>query len=56
MLIDKYAPFTLNALIGNGAAIARLNQFGLDVLAGNATKPIMIYGPSGTGRPLPHGR
>ncbi len=50
MLLDKYTPFTLNGLVGNQFSIERLNKFGLDALSGRISKPVMIYGPSGTGK------
>jgi replication factor C large subunit len=50
MLLDKYTPFTLNGLIGNISTIAKLNQFGIDAMSGKRVRPIMIYGPSGTGK------
>lgn len=50
MLLDKYTPFTLNGLIGNPFSVEKLNKFGLDVLSGGNARPIMIYGPSGTGK------
>ena len=50
MLLDKYTPYTLNAIIGNSTTMSRLNQFGIDAMSGKQVKPIMIYGPSGTGK------
>jgi replication factor C large subunit len=50
MFADKYAPFTLNAIIGNRTAIARLTQFGSEMQKGGRAKPMMLAGPSGTGK------
>ncbi len=50
MLSDKYTPYTLNGIIGNKAAVARVQQFGADSQLGKHPRPIMIYGPSGTGK------
>ncbi len=50
MLSEKYTPFTLNGIIGNGSSVEKLQQFGISVQSGKASKPIMICGPSGTGK------
>lgn len=49
-LCEKYTPYTLNGIIGNELAKSKLTQFGIDAIGGNKTRPIMIYGPSGTGK------
>ena len=50
MLCDKYAPTTLNGIIGNSGAVGRLNKFAGEVHGGKAAKPLLLYGPSGTGK------
>ncbi len=50
MLSDKYTPFTLNGIIGNGNSVERLKQFGVEILSGKPSRPVMICGPSGTGK------
>ncbi len=50
MLLDKYTPYTLTGIIGNVKAVARLRQVGLDLLGGVVSGPIMLTGPSGTGK------
>ncbi|MEM3839365.1 MAG: replication factor C large subunit [Candidatus Micrarchaeaceae archaeon] len=50
MLIDKYTPFTLNALIGNRAQMELLGRFGTDAMSGKQPKPVIICGPPGTGK------
>ncbi|MHB1830513.1 MAG: replication factor C large subunit [Candidatus Micrarchaeaceae archaeon] len=49
-LCEKYTPFTLNGIVGNNPARDKLVQFGIDALGGKKVRPIMIYGPSGTGK------
>ncbi len=50
MLADKYAPNTLNGIIGNYNSIKRLTEFSMKVHKGERVKPIMIYGATGTGK------
>ena len=50
MLCDKYAPTTLNKIIGNRAALDKLMEFGVKWQAGEKPRPIIIYGPSGVGK------
>lgn len=50
MLCDKYAPTTLNGIVGNKAAIDKISEFGLKVQGGERTKPLIIYGPTGVGK------
>ncbi len=50
MLSEKYAPNTLNSIIGNRNAAERIAAFGLEVQSRKVTKPLMLYGPSGTGK------
>ncbi len=47
---EKYAPITLNMLIGNRIQINRLIDYGAAIQAGKKIRPILIYGPSGTGK------
>ena len=50
MLCEKYAPASLNSIVGNRQAIEALKRFGEEILQGKIPKPIMIYGPSGVGK------
>jgi len=50
LLYEKYAPSSLNGIIGNASAIAAVKQFGLSVLAGKLPRPLLLYGPSGVGK------
>ncbi|MGC8676376.1 MAG: replication factor C large subunit [Candidatus Micrarchaeia archaeon] len=50
LLYEKYTPYSLNGIIGNGEAVAAIKRFGEDVLAGKKPKPILLYGPPGTGK------
>ena len=50
LLSDKYAPTTLGSVIGNYASVKRLIEFSAAVHAGVRPKPIMIFGPTGTGK------
>ena len=47
---EKYAPNTLNGIIGNSTARNRLMAFGIDVLEGKKVKPLILCGPSGVGK------
>ncbi len=49
-ICEKYAPNTLNGIIGNNTARNRLMAFGIDVLEGKKVKPLILVGPSGTGK------
>ncbi len=49
-LLDAYTPNSLGGFIGNSASLNTLREFGMSVQAGNRPKPIMVYGPSGTGK------
>ena len=49
-LCEKYTPYTLNGIIGNDAAKAKLMQFSIDAVAGRKTRAVMICGPSGVGK------
>ncbi len=50
MLCERYAPNTLNSMIGNRGTLDRLLEFGTAVQKGRRPKPLMLYGPSGTGK------
>ncbi len=50
LLYEKYTPHTLKELIGNRLSVEKLRQFGADIKSGKRPKPIMVYGPSGTGK------
>ncbi len=50
LLCEKYTPYTLNGIIGNGLAKEKLVQFGIDAVGGKKTRAVMICGPSGTGK------
>ncbi len=50
MLCEKYAPASLNSIVGNRQAIEALKRFGEEILQGKIPKPIMLYGPSGVGK------
>lgn len=50
LLYEKYTPFTLNGIVGNAKAVERLIEFGIEAQKGGARKPLLIYGPTGTGK------
>ena len=50
MLSDKYAPTTINGIIGNSECVSRLFEFAQAIHANAKPKPIMLFGPSGTGK------
>ena len=43
---------SIDEVAGNPAAIDFVRRFGADIESGRARKPLMIYGPSGTGKTL----
>lgn len=47
---EKYTPITLNMIIGNRNQIDRLINFGAEVQSGKKQRPLLIYGPTGTGK------
>lgn len=49
-LCDKYAPNTINGIVGNEAAKDRLVSFGAEAQASSRIRPIMLCGPPGTGK------
>ena len=50
MLCEKYAPTTLNGIIGNDIAVSVLHGFAEKVQNGEHVKPLMLFGPPGTGK------
>lgn len=50
LLSEKYAPNTLNQVIGNDSAIKKLLEFGTRVQENGIGKPLLLYGPSGIGK------
>ncbi len=50
LLYEKYSPSSLSGLIGNRLSIEKVRKFGAAVKEGKKQKPIMVYGPSGTGK------
>ncbi len=50
MLCEKYAPYTLGAIAGNKAAVDSLIAFTSSINLGEHPRPILIFGPSGTGK------
>lgn len=50
MLADKYAPNTLTGIIGNYNAVKQLSEFASKIHRGEKTKPIIIFGATGTGK------
>ncbi len=50
LLCDKYAPTTLNSVVGNSTAINFLMNFAVRVQSGGRVKPLIIYGPTGSGK------
>ncbi|MGI0141143.1 MAG: replication factor C large subunit [Candidatus Micrarchaeales archaeon] len=49
-LAEKYAPNTLNQITGNEDSVDKLVKFGMEAHNGGSRKPILIFGPSGTGK------
>ena len=50
MLSEKYAPTTLNGIVGNDSAVAALRAFADKINKGERAKPMVLFGPSGTGK------
>ncbi len=50
MLSDKYAPATLNGIVGNSTAVNLLTDFAAKVHRSERPRPIMIFGATGTGK------
>lgn len=49
-LCEKYAPTSLSAFVGNRLSMEKVKKFGASASAGRKQRPIMVYGPSGTGK------
>ncbi len=50
LLSEKYAPTTLNGIVGNDSAIASLSKFAEKIHKGENRKAIILVGPSGVGK------
>lgn len=50
LLYEKYTPCSLTGLIGNRLSIDRLRKFGEEAQSHKKPRPLMVYGPSGTGK------
>ncbi len=50
MLSEKYAPNTLNGIMGNDSAVAALEGFAQKVHSNQKPKPLILFGPPGTGK------
>ena len=50
LLYEKYTPYSLNGLIGNRLSVEKLKKFGEEAQSHKKPRPIMVYGPSGTGK------
>ena len=50
LLYEKYSPSSLSGFIGNRLSIEKIRKFGAAAVGGKKQKPIMVYGPSGTGK------
>ena len=50
LLCEKYKPNTLNEVAGNKEAMNKLISFGVSAQGSRRTMPLMICGPSGTGK------
>ncbi|MCL5675447.1 MAG: replication factor C large subunit [Candidatus Marsarchaeota archaeon] len=50
MLCEKYEPTTLGQLIGNSEARKKIAVFISDIVNGKQRKPLLLFGPSGTGK------
>jgi replication factor C large subunit len=50
MFSEKYAPVMLSQIIGNDSAVSMLMNFAEKIHKGEKTKPIILVGPSGTGK------
>jgi replication factor C large subunit len=50
MLPEKYAPNTLNGIVGNESAVASLTSFAEKIHRKETIKPMMLVGPSGIGK------
>ena len=50
LLHEKYAPSSLNDFVGNRLGMEKLKRFGASIQSGKKVQPIIVYGPSGTGK------
>ncbi|NYZ77156.1 replication factor C large subunit [Candidatus Micrarchaeota archaeon] len=50
LLTVKYAPKSIDEMIGNDEGRERINKWMLNWLAGNKRKPLLVYGPPGVGK------
>lgn len=50
LLTDKYAPTSIDEVIGNDEQRERINRWMLNWLAGSRRRPLLIYGPPGVGK------
>jgi len=50
LLYEKYTPYSLNRIVGNREAVETLKRFGEAALSGAKPRPLLLYGPSGTGK------
>jgi replication factor C large subunit len=50
LLYERYTPVSLNGFVGNRLSIDKIRQFGVNAQEKKKPKPIMVYGPSGTGK------
>ncbi len=49
-LCEKYAPTTLLGIVGNTESINKIMEYGLKAQEGKKPRPLMIFGPPGTGK------
>lgn len=50
MLSEKYAPTTLNGIIGNDSAVSSISKFAEKIHKGESTKAMILVGPCGSGK------
>ncbi|MFA5049639.1 MAG: replication factor C large subunit [Candidatus Micrarchaeia archaeon] len=50
LLTEKYSPKSIDQIIGNETAKERVKKWILDFSRGKIQKPLLIYGPTGTGK------
>ncbi|MGC9021493.1 MAG: replication factor C large subunit, partial [Candidatus Methanodesulfokora sp.] len=48
--VEKYRPRRLKDIVGQDEAIEQIMKWIEDVKAGKKVKPLLIYGPAGTGK------
>ena len=49
-LSDKFSPKSLAGIVGNRSAVEALLAFSAEVQEGNTPRPIILHGPTGTGK------